>query len=56
MDSQIANCNHHKKPAVILLIECIKAFDSISNGYNSILIFKDIADWKNILCVQETPQ
>ena len=29
----IAICNHHKKPAIILLIDFSKAFDSISHDY-----------------------
>ena len=29
----IAICNHHKKPACILLIDFSKAFDSISHDY-----------------------
>ena len=29
----IAICNHHKKPAAILLIDFSKAFDSISHNY-----------------------
>jgi hypothetical protein len=30
----IAICNHHKKPAAIILIDFSKAFDSISHNYN----------------------
>jgi hypothetical protein len=29
----IAICNHHKKPAAIILIDFSKAFDSISHSY-----------------------